>query len=92
MDVETNHLVSAEKLKELKKAMELSEEDRDKITKEQVRILEKIKRGSYTPIPKRLERAARVALRGKKEVIVSRTSGGKLSRWAASKRREKRRR
>jgi len=92
MDVDTNHLVSAEKLEELKKDAILSDEAMDKIEKEQARILERIRQQSYTSVPEHLSHAAKIALRGKKEVTISRSSGGKLSRWAASKRRENRRR
>ena len=45
----------------------------------------------YTPVPKSLEEAAKKKLAGKNEAMVSLTSGGKLSRWAAHDRREKKR-
>ncbi len=48
-----------------------------------------LKKRGFLPVPKKLERAARLKLGKKKKVIVSRTSGGKLSRWAAKKRRER---
>lgn len=40
----------------------------------------------YEPVPKELERAAQKKLAGKSEAMVSLTSGGKLSRWAADRR------
>lgn len=48
-----------------------------------------LKKRGFLPIPKKLERAARLKLGKKKKVIVSRTSGGKLSKWAAKKRRQR---
>ncbi|MFZ3171935.1 MAG: hypothetical protein WA118_08150 [Carboxydocellales bacterium] len=46
----------------------------------------------YEPVPKELQSAASKKLAGKSEVTVSLTSGGKLSRWAAGKRKEKQQR
>ena len=43
----------------------------------------------FIPIPQTLHKAARLMLGDKKKAVVSRTSGGKLSRWAAKKRRQK---
>ena len=42
----------------------------------------------YTPVPEQLEGAAKKKLAGKNEAMVSLTSGGKLSKWAAHDRRE----
>ncbi len=44
----------------------------------------------YELLPDILERAAKAMLRGKPEAIMSRTSGGKLSRYAARRRKERR--
>ena len=44
----------------------------------------------FIPIPEKLHRAANLKLGKKKSVFVSKTSGGKLSRWAAKKRKERR--
>lgn len=44
----------------------------------------------YEKIPSELEHAARVVLGGRPGAYVSRASGGKLSRWAAKKRKAKR--
>ena len=44
----------------------------------------------YEKLPDELEPAAKAVLRGRSEAYVSRTSGGKLSRYAARKRKEKR--
>lgn len=43
----------------------------------------------YEIIPQELERAAAMKLNGAQEVIVSLTSGGKLSNWAKGKRKAK---
>lgn len=48
-------------------------------------------RSSYEPVPPELARAAQMKLAGERvngfsEAFVSLTSGGKLSRWAAGKR------
>jgi len=48
-------------------------------------------RGDYEPVPVRLEEAARRKLNCRSEAMVSKHSGGQLSRWAAERRREKRR-
>jgi len=40
----------------------------------------------YEAIPEELKPAAKKALNGRSEVYISRTSGGKLSKYAASKR------
>ena len=48
------------------------------------------KRKDYEPVPPELERAAASKLAGQDEAWVSLTSGGKLSRWAAEKRKKKR--
>jgi len=44
----------------------------------------------YEQLPDELEPAARAVLRGRNEAYVSRTSGGKLSKYAAKRRKEKR--
>lgn len=49
-----------------------------------------LKRDGYEPVPKRLSRAAIRKLNGKNEAQVSLTSGGKLSKFAAQKRKRKR--
>lgn len=64
MDVDTGHLILAERSGELHSLM---------------------KQG-YKPVPEELNRAAKRKLAGKKEAYVSLTSGGKLSNWAAQKR------
>lgn len=43
----------------------------------------------FEPLPKDLQHAAKRKLKGKKSVFVSKTSGGKLSKWAAKRRKEK---
>lgn len=44
----------------------------------------------YQPIPTELTAAALAALAGKSQVFVSKRSGGKLSKWAAQQRKQKR--
>lgn len=44
----------------------------------------------FTPVPQELEHAAERTLAGKDRSVVSKTSGGKLSRWAAKQRKAKR--
>lgn len=56
--------------------------------KEQEMLREMFGRG-YEPVPKELERAAQKKLAGRDEATVSLTSGGKLSKWAAGKRNER---
>lgn len=46
----------------------------------------------YEVLPAELQGAARRKLNGRSEAHVSLSSGGKLSRWAASRRKEARRR
>lgn len=48
-----------------------------------------LKKKGFIPVPKSLDHAARVKLGKNKRAIVSKTSGGKLSRWAAKKRKER---
>ncbi len=45
---------------------------------------------NFEPVPPWLDRAAKQALAGKSRTFVSKTSGGKLSKWAAKKRKAKR--
>ncbi len=49
----------------------------------------KLAKKGFIPVPQTLERAANLMLGKKKKVFVSKTSGGKLSKWAAKKRRER---
>ena len=48
--------------------------------------LMKGKKERFIPVPQSLEEAANRMLGKKKSVVVSKTSGGKLSKWAAKKR------
>jgi len=52
-------------------------------------IRDLLRRG-FIPIPKKLHHAAEYRLGEKDSVVVSKNSGGKLSKWAAKKRKEKR--
>lgn len=42
----------------------------------------------FEPLPKPLQRAAKLKLGKKKSVFVSKKSGGKLSKWAAKRRKD----
>ena len=48
-----------------------------------------IKDLGYTEVPKELETTAKKKLAGKGEAFVSLNSGGKLSKWAAKQRKDK---
>lgn len=44
----------------------------------------------YQPIPPELLKVAERALKGRSETVISKHSGGKLSKWAAQQRKQKR--
>lgn len=44
----------------------------------------------FEEVPEELNQAAKAKLKGENEAYVSKTSGGKLSKWAAQQRKEKR--
>ena len=50
--------------------------------------LEKFFGKGFIQVPQHLERAAELTLGKNKSIFVSKTSGGKLSKWAAKKRKE----
>lgn len=54
------------------------------------RTLEELQDLGYTEVPPALNRAARRKLAGRDRAVVSRTSGGKLSTWAAAERKRHR--
>jgi hypothetical protein len=83
MQVEENHLVSAELFDKIKTC---TDEEEKKLLALQNNLSEL---DSYEELPKDLTHAAKVALRGKDSVFVSKTSGGKLSKYAAKRRRRK---
>lgn len=56
-------------------------------TEEMMRIYKDM---GYEPIPEELQPAANKKLAGQNEAFVSLTSGGKLSKWAADKRKIRR--
>jgi len=60
--------------------------DLDKFTQNEIADLLETK--PIIEVPKQLERAADHVLKGKKKAKVSFVSGGKLSKWAAKKRKE----
>jgi len=53
--------------------------------------IEAKRRDGYEQVPEHLNRAARRALAGRDDVHISKTSGGQLSKYAAKRRKEKRR-
>ena len=59
------------------------------LTEEKLKEQNEEMRKLYEPVPKELERAARQKLAGQDEAYVSLTSGGKLSKWAAKRRKVK---
>ena len=74
MDTETNELIRGTALEKLIKDHGVSSYEARQ----------------FTPVPKELEHAAEVKLAGQDRAIVSKTSGGKLSKWAAQQRKAKR--
>jgi hypothetical protein len=54
-------------------------------------LLAELARLGYEPVPASLERAAKAVLRGRQSAYVSPTSGGKLSKHMAARRRKERR-
>ena len=74
MDVNTGHLITADERNRLISASRENE----------VRLKDIL--DSYAPVPDALQKAVELKLAGKEEAMVSLTSGGKLSRWAAQER------
>ena len=54
------------------------------------KLMEELKNMGYHEVPTELKGAAEKKLAGRDEAMVSLTSGGKLSKWAAQKRKERR--
>lgn len=52
--------------------------------------MEELQKEGFTPVPPELEPAAIKKLAGQSQAVVSLTSGGKLSKWAAQERKKKR--
>lgn len=60
------------------------------VSGEEMEKLEKfLDEHEYEPLPKELQRAANLKLGGKDSAFVSKGSGGKLSKYAAKRRRRK---
>lgn len=59
------------------------------VSKKHLDTLPEDAKKEYEPVPEGLNRAARRKLAGKSEAHVSFNSGGKLSKWAAKKRKGK---
>lgn len=53
---------------------------------EDVAVQQEILAQGFEEVPKELRHSAELTLKGLDSVIVSRTSGGKLSKWAAQRR------
>jgi hypothetical protein len=86
MNVDTGELRKLTSLIEENHAAATSCEKERDLRKQQ----EAMKSMGFTPIPKELNQAAEKKLAGKDSAMVSLTSGGKLSRWAAAERKKKR--
>ncbi len=89
MNTDTGHLVSGKLYQELLK----EETKKEKVDVVKLTDLETGRQellDSYEQVPKELEAAAKKKLAGKDETVVSLTSGGKLSKWAAKRRKDKR--
>lgn len=61
--------------------------DLERLSKEEMDEL--IREEHFHPLPKALHFAAKVALKHRVKVNISRTSGGKISRWAVGMRKNK---
>ncbi len=102
MDVNSGHLLSEQlykKLRELGEPVEEPKKEPEALDLEEQlerqRVLDELKASvdklsNYEPVPEELNVAAQKKLAGKDEAMVSLTSGGKLSKWAAKTRKEKR--
>lgn len=55
-----------------------------------IRLVYNVLPAGYTPVPNHLAGAANAILGANDQAMVSRHSGGKLSRWAASQRKARR--
>lgn len=77
MNPDTNHLVDLEKF-----------EDFEQI--EQEELMKALQRHEYQMLADNLQHAAKTKLNGEREAHVSKTSGGKLSKWAANQRKMQR--
>jgi hypothetical protein len=60
------------------------------VTQEMVDAMDAHHRGDYTAVPSELNHAATATLAGRHEAQVSLTSGGKLSKFAAQTRKQRR--
>jgi len=86
---EDTHDVSGDE-KALAQDMEKQQEEMDRAIKMQQETMAMAMTTGFTPVPSELNQAAEKKLAGKDSAMVSLTSGGKLSRWAASERKKKR--
>lgn len=91
MNVDNGHLVELAKLFD---ASDTDNKNKAQVFEEDLKAFimgkdTKVAELGYTKVPKELETAAKKKLAGKDEAFVSLTSGGKLSKWAAKQRKDK---
>lgn len=84
MNCDTGHLVAGGALDKL-----MQEGMVDSLSSTPNPFVEEVRK-AYTPVPDKLNHAAECALDGKEETHISMTSGGKLSKWAAKERKNRR--
>ncbi len=97
MNIDTGHLrrMTEEQAAALERAFDAEAEapnnraKRRREARRQIITLKPDEQGQYVPVPPELQRAAELKLAGQNEAMVSLTSGGKLSRWAAKQRKER---
>jgi len=87
MDVNTGHLMSGEGMQVMRRLFEAGQVRIPHYDEETTAMLKAL--DEYIPVPDELNRAAQIKLAGKPEAMVSLTSGGKLSKWAAGQRKER---
>lgn len=96
-EIDTGHLrrMTEEQAAALERAFDAEAEapnnraKRRREARRQIITLKPDEQGQYVPVPPELQRAAELKLAGQNEAMVSLTSGGKLSRWAAKQRKER---
>jgi len=94
MNCDTGHLIDV-KDEELRKNLLGVFGEPESINEREKRLWQeelekKAREAGYEPVPQELNKAAQKVLAGRPEAHVSLTSGGKLSKWASKKRKEKR--
>ncbi len=64
--------------------------DTNELRQAKIELWDQLQAEGFEPVPDHLSHAARRKLNGRESAQVSFTSNGKLSRWAAKKRKKKR--